>query len=300
MKKLIFTLIIVLSFSISLLAQVNDTNIKADTVKPWKIKNNVLFTFGQSAYKYWAQGGENSYSWIGNYKFMAFYKKDNTSWENTVELAYGMIQQGSKKPYKTDDKIALTSNFGYKSSRYWYYSGLVDFRTQFYYGYKNVDDVLPISNFMAPAYLITSIGMEYKRDNFNLMLSTFTGKTTFVLDTALSNAGAFGVNKGKKVKAGLGSYLRMTFRKKLMDNIEFNNKIELFSDYFDHPKEIVVNDEFAIKMKINKYFSTNLSLNLIYDHNSRNIVKDTAGNVISNEAKIQLKEVFGLAINFTF
>jgi hypothetical protein len=85
-----------------------------------------------------------------------------------------------------------------------------------------------------------------------------------------------------------------------MTNIEFNNKLELYSDYFDHPEEIVVNEEFMIKMKINKYFSTNFSFNLIYDHNSKYVTKDAAGNVISSVAKLQLKEVFGLALNFTF
>ena len=85
-----------------------------------------------------------------------------------------------------------------------------------------------------------------------------------------------------------------------MKNIEVNNKLELYSDYFDHPEEIVVNDEFVLKMKINKYFSTNINCNLIYDHNTKNSFKDAQGNILSNIAKTQLKEVFGLAINFVF
>ena len=136
--------------------------------------------------------------------------------------------------------------------------------------------------------------------DFNLMLSAFTGKTTFVLDSALSNAGAYGVANGKKFKAGLGSYLRMTFKKQIMTNIELYNKLELFSDYFDHPEEVVVNDEFAIKMKINKFFSTNIICDLIYDHNTKNVVKNGLGEIVSSKAEVQLKEVFGIALNFTF
>ena len=305
MKRIFFSLMLIIVINGGLIAQTKDSTlkvdtIKADTLKPWRIKSNIVFTFGQSAYKYWAQGGENSISGVGNYKFIANYKHDKTSWENTIELAYGLVEQDSKKAYKTDDKIELTSNFGYKSTKYWFYSGLIDFKTQFTKGFKSIDDVVPISNFMAPGYLITSLGMEYKRKDFNLMLSAFTGKTTFVLDTALSNAGAYGVSKGKKIKAGLGSYLRMTFKKQIMTNIEVNNKLELFSDYFDHPEQIVINDEFAIKMKINKYFSTSVICDLIYDHNSKNVIKDPSGNIISSIAEVQLKEVFGLAINFVF
>lgn len=299
MKRILILLFLICTYIYSN-AQAKDSTVCPDSTKIWRIKSVVLFTFGQSAYKYWVKGGENSFSGIGNYKFTAFYKKDKTSWENTIELAYGIVKQELKRAFKTDDKIAITSNFGYKKSGYWYYSGLVDFRTQFTYGYKNIDDIKPVSNFMAPAYLITSLGMEYKRDHFNLLLSVFTGKTTFVLDTALSNAGAFGVVKGKNIKEGVGSYLRMTFKKRIMENIELNNILDLYSDYFDHPKEVVVNEEFVIKMKINKFFSTNLTCNLIYDHNSKYETKDAAGKVISSEAKVQLKEVFGLAINFSF
>ncbi|MCX6233075.1 MAG: DUF3078 domain-containing protein [Bacteroidetes bacterium] len=300
MKKLLISIIVLIGMHLSVHAQNKDSINKADTIKYWTVKNAVLFTFGQSSYKYWVKGGENSVSGIANYKFTAFYKKDKSSWENTIELAYGLVQQGTKKSYKTDDKIELTSNYGYSSGGNWYYSGLVNFKTQFSYGYKSADDVVPVSNFMAPAYLITSIGMEYKKPDFNLMLSALTGKTTFVFDPALSDIGAFGVDKGKKLKAGVGSYLRMTFRKELMTNMELNNKLELYSDYFDHPEEVVVINEFAIKMKINKYFSTNLAFNLIYDHNSKYVTKDAAGNILSSEAKLQLKEVFGLALNFTF
>lgn len=274
--------------------------ISADSVNFWKYTNSLSLTFGQSAYKYWAKGGENSFSGLGNYKLTANYKKNKTSWENTFETAYGIIQQGKKKVFKTDDKLELTSIFGYKASEYWYYSGLMNFKTQYSDGYKTMDDTLTSSTFMAPAYMITSIGMEYKRKDFNLLLSVMTGKTTFVLDDRLSNDGAFGVDKGKKLKAGFGTYVRFTYKKQLMTNIELNNKLELFSDYFNNPDKVDVNWEILLKMKINKYFSTILNFNLIYDYDTKYIEKDTQGVIITNEAKVQYKEVFGLAINFAF
>ncbi len=296
--KSIILILLVFLFCNQLYAKENIISI--DSTKAWKITNSLSLTFGQSAYKYWAKGGENSLSGLANYKISAYYKKNKASWENTLETSYGIIQQGDRKVFKTDDKIELTSIYGYKASDYWYYSGLMNFKTQYAEGFKTMDDTLSSSNFMSPGYLITSIGMEYKRTDFNLMLSAMTGKTTFVLNNRLSEEGAFGVDKGKKIKAGFGTYVRFTYKKQLMTNIELNNKLELFSDYFNNPEKVDVNWEILLKMKINKYFSTIFNFNLIYDYDTKYIVKDNQGIILSDEAKVQYKEVFGLAVNFAF
>ena len=55
-------------------------------------------------------------------------------------MAYGVIKQGEAKSapwFKNDDRIELNSKVGKKASEKWYYSGLVNFRTQFNYGYNN-------------------------------------------------------------------------------------------------------------------------------------------------------------------
>lgn len=299
MKKLTL-LIILFTFLSQQKLWAKNYEFTSDTVKPWKIQNNLNLTFGQSAYKYWAKGGENSLSGLANNKFVANYTKNKTKWENTIEFSYGIIQQGEKKVFKTEDKIELTSNFGYKASEYWYYSGLMNFKTQFAVGYPTVNDTIPSSYFMSPGYLITSLGMEYKRKFYSVLLSVLTGKTTFVMNNELSDAGAYGVEKGKKIKSGLGTYVRFILQKEVIKNIELNNKLELFSDYFNKPEKVDVNWEVFIKMKVNKYFSSSIFFNLIYDYDTKYVTKNESGKVISEEAKIQYKEMFGLGLNFVF
>ncbi len=85
-----------------------------------------------------------------------------------------------------------------------------------------------VSNFLAPAYLLYGIGMDYKpNDNFSLYISPLTVKTTIVNDQDLADAGAYGVNPaefdettGEIIKDGenfrheLGGYVKAEYRKK--------------------------------------------------------------------------------------
>jgi hypothetical protein len=171
---------------------------------------------------------------------------------------------------------------------------LINLKSQFRPGFKYPNDSTVVSDFFSPAYLITSLGLEYKRKNYFFIFSVLTGKTTFVTNTLLSDAGNYGVDKGKKIKAAVGSYVKFVFRKEVISNVELNNKLELFSEYFNKPQNIDVNWEVVLKMKINKFMSALINTNLIYDYDTKTVIKDSNGVVISNDAKVQFKETFGL------
>ncbi len=83
----------------------------------------------------------------------------------------------------------------------------MSFKTQMTpgYNYPNTED--KISDLLAPAYLLFSLGMDYKpTPEFSLFLSPLTSKNTIVNDDLLSDAGAFGVEPGKKFRSELGAY----------------------------------------------------------------------------------------------
>ncbi|MCX6230499.1 MAG: DUF3078 domain-containing protein [Bacteroidetes bacterium] len=271
-----------------------DSAAKADTLKPWKVKSLTTLTVAQTTYRYWAQGGENSFSGIANSHIVARYRKINGYWENIFDATYGLMEQGDKGLIKTDDKFEFTSNFAFKASDKWNYNALINLKSQFSRGFKYPDDSTVVSDFFSPAYLITSFGLEYKRKYYRVMLSVLTGKTTFVTNKKLYDAGAYGVDKGKKLKTGLGSYLKFIFKKEVVKNVELNNSLELFSDYFNNPQYIDVNWEVLLKMKINSFMSAIINTNLIYDYDTKVIVKNAAGQVISSESKVQFKETFGI------
>jgi hypothetical protein len=290
----ILFLIILLGLNIQA-QQSKDSCCITDTLKLWKVKNITTLTVAQTTYRYWAQGGENSFSGIANSKIFAKYKKaDRFYWENIFDATYGLMQQGDKGLIKTDDKFEFTSNFAFKASDKWNYSALINLKSQFSRGFKYPDDSTVVSDFFSPAYLITSFGLEYRRKYYTVMLSVLCGKTTFVTNKKLYDSGAYGVDKGKKIKTGLGSYFKFIFKKEVIKNVELNNSLELFSDYFNNPQYIDVNWEVLLKMKINSFMSAIVNTNLIYDYDTKVIEKNAAGEVISSVSKVQFKETFGI------
>ena len=84
-------------------------SIAADTVKPWKIGGVISFNGQQVSLTNWAAGGNNSISVGGLVNVFAKYKKGKTTWDNNLELGYGVIKQGTNnKWWKNDDKIQFS------------------------------------------------------------------------------------------------------------------------------------------------------------------------------------------------
>ena len=269
-----------------------------DEVKDgWKKGGMGSISFSQVSLTNWAAGGENSVS--GNLLFSAFANmtKGEITWDNNFDFAYGILKQGDKSMRKSDDKLELSSKFGKHAFKSWYYSGLFNFRTQLSTGYEYADlpenDVI-ISNFLAPAYLTVALGMDYKpNDNFSVMISPVAGKVTIVNDTALSVA--YGVEQGKTIRNEFGGFVKMSLKKELMENVNFQTKLDLFSNYLNNPQNIDVNWEVLIAMKINKYLTASLSTTLLYDDDIN--ILDAQGNY---GPRIQFKEVFGIGLSYNF
>ena len=287
---------------------------KTDTIEGWKTGGVFSVNFTQVSLTNWAAGGDNSISLNGLTNLFANYKKGNSTWDNTLDLAYGLMKQGKQGVRKTDDRVDFMSKYGQKAFKNWYYAGLVNFRTQMAPGYNYPDDSTKISNFLAPGYLLGAIGMDYKpNDNFNVFISPLTMRTTIVNDTRLADAGAFGVDaaeyndlgvkvkNGKKFRAEYGGYLRSLVKADVMENIKLVSKLDLFSNYSEHPERIDVNWEVLIALKVNEYISATVSTNLIYDHDVDIAVDDNGDGIIDAFGpRVQFKEVLGIGLTYKF
>jgi len=294
LKVLLFQLFMLVNI-IVFAENVKDSIAKNDTVRIWQLKSTTTISFGQTSYKYWSQGGENSLLSLGNFKLLLRQKTKKLRWDNNFEATYGIMKQGERKIIKTDDKFEFNSNYSVKISEKWNYNAMINLKSQFSEGFKYPNDSTVVSDFFSPAYLITSFGFEFKKPNSFFIFSFLTGKTTFVTNTLLSDAGAYGVEKGKKIKTGVGSYIKLVNKFELIKNVELNNRLELFSDYFNEPEHIDVYWEVNLKMKINKFMYAAINTNLIYDYDTKYVVKDPNGKIISSTDKIQFKEAFALA-----
>jgi hypothetical protein len=271
----------------------------ADTTLGWKFPTITNITFSQVSFSNWSAGGENSYSVNGLMLLNADYKSNMAIWENDLIFAYGLMKQGEKEVRKTDDNFELSSKFGYKAVNNWYYSALMQFKTQFSDGFK-YDDAAgtksKLSTFMAPGYLNIALGMNYAPSKvFSLFIGPLSGKSTFVMDKELSNAGAFGVDSGMHVRNEFGGTMKVIFNKDIMKNVTMSSKIELFSNYIKNPQNIDIDWQLLFNMKVNKWLSASVSLNMIYDDDIKTIEDN-----IEHGARVQFKEVFGIGLSYKF
>ncbi|MDW3211864.1 MAG: DUF3078 domain-containing protein [Reichenbachiella sp.] len=299
MKPYIF--IILLSLPITLLAQTDTTY--------WNKGGKFGINFSQATLTNWAAGGGNTVAGSVYFNYIVDYQKGSILWQNTIDMGLGWIKEARSEQQKADDRLVLTSSFGKRlipNNKKWFYNATVDFRTQFLEGYdpeKDPNQNKPISKFMAPGYLMTSIGIDWRpNDNFNLTLSPVTGKFTFVQDDSLSAAGAFGVDPGEKFRAEFGASLKASYNKEIFENVQFTSNLLLFSDYMDNPGKIDVNWENILNLKVNSWLSANIYNQIIYDYDIKFYEVDSNGNDILSTAtdKWQFKNIIslGLAVQF--
>lgn len=286
MKKII--LIFALFFGV---ASMNAQEEKVqDSIKQgWTKAGNILATFNQSAFNNeWTFGGVGNMAAnvLINYDFN--YAKDDFIWDNKLIIDYGVNKnKGQENFTKNNDRLELNSLAGKKAKGYWYYSAFFNFKSQLDSGF--IDDELgnsfKTSHFFSPAYFQAGPGFLWKKsDNFNINISPAAAKLILVSDDL---AGTFGTKPGKTSRFEFGGAIGAYYKVDIMENISFENILNLYSNYLEDPLNIDVDYTANISMSINKYISTNLVFQAIYDDNA-------------NPRGFQIRETFGLGFNYNF
>jgi len=276
--------------------------------------------FNQISFMNWAKGGENTISATGIVSLFAKMKKEKFAWENTLDLRFG-LQNSEEFGIRTNqDLLDISSKFGFKALEKFYYTGLINFKTQFAYGYNYPNDSVIISKFFSPAYLIASIGVDFKpNEDFSIYLSPMTGKFIMVTDVVIANIGTYTgepaikdstgriISRGTTFKSDFGAYVKINYKVKLMENILLTTKFDIFNNFTDkniaNRKNFDIDSETSVVLKVNELISANILLQFIYDHDTKvplyeykNSVKTQTGS----GPRLQLKEVIGIGLSYYF
>lgn len=245
----------------------------------------------------WSAGGQSSVSFDAQFTYKADYKKDRSIWQNRLELGYGMTKNKDEDTKKANDKIYLSSNYGYRLHKNLYWSVQGTFESQFDKGYNyNTPDADFISRFMAPGYLTFGTGLTWNpKPWFTATVTPAAWRGTFVLEDRLSDEGAFGVDPGDKLLSAFGASVKAEVTHTLMENVKLYSRLELFSDYLENPQNIDIKWDVQLNMAVNKWLAATLSTNLIYDDDIKIAKKDgTKG------PRVQFKEVLGIGLQVHF
>jgi hypothetical protein len=288
----------------SLESAVNGATITKDphdtTKMTWKTGGLYNLTFNQAALSNWSAGGDKSAISLNTLlNLYAYYVDGRRSWDNFLNVQYGIASTTSLGTRKTNDLFDITSKYGYDLGKKWYLSGLFDFRTQFApgYNYPSADSRVLTSDFMAPAYLLLSLGMNYKPNtNFSLFLSPATIRELIVNNDSLAAQGAFGVDSGKKSRFEFGAYVSVNYNSNLSKTASYVGRLDLFSDYLDNPQNIALFMTNVLNVKVTNVLSMNLAVTLIYDDRIKSVKADgTFGG-----PALQLQEILGIGLAYKF
>jgi hypothetical protein len=238
----------------------------------WNSELSIGFNLNQASFSgNWQAGGVNSFALGSILSGKANYAKERWSWDNQLELIYGVVKNDDQGLRKSNDRIFFDSKVGYKITSKWGYFASLNFITQFTDGFDYTDDdPVLISRFFAPAFLTSGFGFEYKpNENFALRLAPFSPRLTFVTDTELINTvpDNYGVPAGQTLRTEwLAFQVFMTYNKKFSDNLTLNSRYQIFANLetlefrtIDHRLD------FTLIAKITRYVDVTFTSINVYD-----------------------------------
>lgn len=289
---------------------------RADSAKPWLVTAHGRMSLNQVSFTNWAEGGESliSGNTYGNLK--ANYLNNKWKVDNFITIGYGLTWNDEQGVRKSDDKMDIGTNLGYEAFEDFFYSLILNLKTQFSEGYKYPNDSVVVSRFFSPATFFMSMGLEYKPDEHtSVFISPASGKFTFVMDQDLADIGAFGVTPavtdtagtvlipGLNYKSKFGVNVIFSLNRDLMKNINFDTKLNLHNNYMDELStnrwNFDVDWETALNFKINSFLSSILYMHVLYDNDIPIPTYEKIGGEkiqIGEGPKVQVKENFGIGI----
>jgi hypothetical protein len=253
--------------------------VEADSLaQKWKKDFNTGVNLNQSSFSdNWKGGGSNTFAigWFLNHSA----KVVNNNWRlnSDLNLQVGFLQNRTQSLRKNVDRIFYEFKAGYRISPKWDFYGSTNFQSQFFkgieYSKKNklgipIDSL--VSNIFAPAYLTTSMGLEYHpQKSFYTRIGIGSLRQTFVFDERISRAGLYGLQRpGDNIRNQFVFQYLMNVEKEIFQNINMKARYSALIDYFRIGKTdgIVHRLDANFTMKVNKYVSTNLQAVLFRDY----------------------------------
>ena len=93
----------------------------------------------------------------------------------------------------------------------------------------------------------------------------------------------------------MGGNLKVEVKYEFLKNMTIYSRVDLFSNYLEDPQNVDVRWDVQLNMTVNKWFSANISTNLIYDNDTKIVQKGG-----SKGPRLQFKESLGVGFQVTF
>lgn len=242
----------------------------------WAKGGVVNMNFSQAAFSTkWPSGGTNSMTVASLVSVFANFSDGANVWDNNLDLGYGFSKLGSADLVKSDDKIDLTSKYGREAYKAWYYAALFNFKSQ-----MTPTEVagVKVSEFLSPGAMLFAVGMDYKpSDMLTAFISPVTYKADMVMNDDFIPNDLNGDPLRDNVESQIGGYMRVLYKQPIMENINFESKLEAFSNYDNDPQNLYITWDNLLTMKVNQYVNANISFNMINQPGMEVVYKEVLG-----------------------
>lgn len=277
----------------------------ADSI-PWKWKTDYGLGFSTVQLNNWTGGGQDAVAIRLLFLGSLDYANPTFSWDNDLDLGYGILKQGAQTFRKSDDRIIFATRASYKAAEKFRYTAFAEFRTQFYIG-RNYDvydsvagDDLKISNIMAPGYLTGALGFEWIPEPVLQILaapvstrSTFVGDDDLIARGITSGQGAYGLAPGVRSRTDFGAVVNVALDWEVVENVRWKSRFNGFMPY-QTPDLWVLTFENAFLLKVNNWLNVTWLTDVFYNDQVA-VVRDN-GTV---GPATQLRNQLIIAINYS-
>jgi len=258
----------------------------------------------------WAAGAEKfSLSVNGFANLYANRKWGKNSWNNNLDLNYGLLNTTSQGLRKNNDRIDFLSKYGRELSKHINFATLFNFRSQFANGFDYSETPKRrTSGWFAPAYFTLAPGVEWKPcEAFGLFFSPAAARAVVVTNQPYSYsyqggvkpdgtmqvplATQYGVDPVDQIDWQFGAFVSATFNKEIFKNVSYQGRLDLYSNYLQsNPTNLDVFWTNAFILKVNKWLNVTYNIDVIYDDD----IKQFGPNL--NAPRTQYRSMFGVGV----
>ncbi|MGY8912808.1 MAG: DUF3078 domain-containing protein [Flavobacteriales bacterium] len=268
------------------------TKMHSDSTKTMEIDRRGLYNFNfmWANLDNWTQGGKSNLNGTVMLREQFKIKTENTTSSHLMMLNYGLNNQ-DKITSKTIDNIQYVGNFargGIGDKRWARISTQLELNSQIMPGYENGDTVKTnmISRIASPLYAQVSLGaISNKFKSWSLYCAPIGSKTTIILDSAIRESGAFGIDSTSSSLFQGGANATLTFNKIYFGSLRILLRTDFFYNYLNDNPALDVRGEFIAYYKLDRWFSVNANYQFIRDNDAIDAW--------------QLKSVLGLGITLS-
>lgn len=293
--------------------------IPSDTTKKpnkngWVHGANLAFSLTQVGNKNWIAAGGDDFSLSTAFSLNAYANRKwgRKSWENMLDLNYGLVNTTSLGVRKVNDRLDFISKYAYQPKK-WKKTTITllgQLRSQltsgYQYDYLGTTEKRRNSGFFAPAYIIVAPGVEWKPNTwFSLFGSPLSTRWTIVSNGAYSYLGQggvfngqtetalatlYGVNPATGNRGEFGAFVTATIKKDILKNVGYYSKLDLYSNYIKSTNNVDVFWTNQFKVRLTKWLNVNYQLDMLYDDDVKNPLNP------SSALGLQVLSTFGVGV----